>query len=71
MSKKAIKKSLVAMTQTLLERTSLASSVLQSASIFDPQNLLQMSKEKANGLFKSFFTNIILTSVEYPSSKPM
>ena len=58
--KKAAQKFLVAMAEKLLERTPLASSLLQSAIVFDPQNLLQMSKEKAFDLFKSLLTNIQL-----------
>ena len=56
--KKAAQKFLVAMVEKLLERTPLASSLLQSASIFDPQNLLQISKEKAVDLYKNLPTNI-------------
>ena len=44
--KKAVQRFLVAMGEKLLERTLLASSLLQSESVFDPQNLLQMSKER-------------------------
>ena len=58
--KKAAQKFLVAMAEKLLERTLLVSSLLQSASVFDPQNLLQMSKEKAFDLFKSLLSNIQL-----------
>ena len=58
--KKAAQKFLVAMVEKLLERTPLVPSLLQSASVFDPQNLLQMSKEKAFDLFKSLLTNIQL-----------
>ena len=58
--KKAARKFIVAMAEKLLERTPLASSLLQSAIVFDPQNLLQMSKEKAFDLFKSLLTNMQL-----------
>ena len=58
--KKTAQEFLVAMAEKLLERTPLAPSLLQSASVSDPQNLLQMSKEKAFDLFKSLLTNIQL-----------
>ena len=58
--KKAVQKFLTAMVEKLLERTPLAPSLLQSACVFDPQNVLQMSKEKAFDLFKSLLTNIQL-----------
>ena len=58
--KKTAQKFLVAMAEKLFERTPLAPSLLQSASVFDPQNLLQMSKEKAFDLFKSLLSNIQL-----------
>ena len=57
---KAVQKFIVAMAEKLLEITSLVSSLLQSTIVFDPQNLLQMSKEKAFDLFKSLLTNIQL-----------
>lgn len=56
--KKAAQKFLATMAKKLLQRTSLASLLLQSASIFDPRNLLQMSKEKAIDLFKCLLTKI-------------
>ena len=65
--KKAAQKFLVAMVEKLLERTPLASSLLQSASIFDPQNMLQLSKEKAVDLFKSLLTNIIQLNILPPN----
>ena len=51
------------MAEKLLERTSLASSLLQSTNVFDPQNELQMSKEKAIDLFKSLLINIIQLNI--------
>ena len=63
MFKKAAEKFLVAMAEKLLERTPLATSQLQRASVFDPQNLLQMSKEKAFDLFKTLLTNIQLNTL--------
>ena len=56
--KKAAQKILATMAEKLLERTLLAPSLLQCASVFGPQNLLQMSKEKIFDLFKSFLSNI-------------
>ena len=58
--KKVAQKFLVAMMEKLREKTPLASSLLQSAIVFDPQNLLQMSKGKVFDLFKSFLTHIQL-----------
>ena len=48
------------MAEILLERTLLAPSLLQSAIVIDPQNLLQMSKEKAFDISKSLRTNMQL-----------
>ena len=56
--KKIAQKVLAAMAEKLLQRTSLASFLLQSAEIFDRHNLLQMSKEKTTDLFKSLLTKI-------------
>ena len=51
--KKAAQKFLVALAEKLLKRISLVSSLLQTASAFDPQNVLQLSKEKAIDLSKA------------------
>ena len=57
--KKAVQKFFVVVAKISFERTPLASSHFQSASVFDPQNLLQICKEKATDLFKRLLTNII------------
>ena len=50
--KKAAQKFIVAMTEKLLERTPLAYSLLQSASVFGPQNLLQIVKWEGSWSFQ-------------------
>ena len=58
--KKVAQKFVVAVAEKLLQRTPLGPSLLQSAIVFDLQNILQMSKRKAFDLFKSLLTNIQL-----------
>ena len=66
--KKAAQKFLAAMAKKLLQRTSLASLLLQSVSIFDPHNLLQISKEKAIDFFKSLLIKITQLNI-LPSNR--
>lgn len=65
--KKTAEKFLVAMARKLLLKRTLASLLLQSASVAYPQNMFEMSKEKANDFFKILLTNIIRLNILSPN----